>query len=730
MPIDGSSKTSDIAPSNRIPLPPEIFKGRENVVNEIAEHLASGHRSRTRVCILAPGGMGKTSTSLAVMQHPSIAVAFPSHRQLWIPCIGLSSPSAFLTRLANALQVKPEEGDPLPMIKSVLETNGPYIILIDNFETTWHPSEGTQMDMANLLQELDCIPNLAILLSMRSEYPPMNHWTSIKLQPLDINSSLDVWTAIHPVSRGDPSLPELLDAIGCLPYAIVLMATQALRSRILPNNLLAEWRKGGISGMPAVSDKMDHSIRLSLNAILHNREALELLQILSMLPAGVLCSYITTWTGSRSLLPLSILCERALLVVREVETSHGTQEQYYVLPVLQSYMHQNGQISPDICQDVFEACLQLITGFQSGFDESRPTYGHDMALMAVHESNVRVLVSKKLHELERGEQTTAAQRWTDALDVFIGYLYWGISQPILVKQVANHISRVKPGSWDEAEAHYNLAYQYHKASLHESAIEHWERAKTVYQQLGGVKRAFDCEMLIIGGRSWIGTNADDGGMALLSLFDDIQSRYEHQDADSEIIAEILFRRANLGFSRNILPTNEVRQLSYKALQLFPAVYYPLRVYDCLAVIACSYLKDQLSNDAIKVIYNMEQLANEARIPSLYRHYLYHTRYLKGIGQWNDSMVSQIRQFIRKARTVGSHHNLIAGLEEIGEIYIHNKEWTSAQSVYREILELCNNGSAYTFEGTSERYSNNLGYAQSMMEGQTQGSPDFLPPSRY
>jgi hypothetical protein len=42
----------------------------------------------------------------------------------------------------------------------------PYIILIDNFETTWHSSEGTQAEVENILKELDAIPKLAILLSM------------------------------------------------------------------------------------------------------------------------------------------------------------------------------------------------------------------------------------------------------------------------------------------------------------------------------------------------------------------------------------------------------------------------------------------------------------------------------------------------------------------------------------------------------------------------------------
>jgi hypothetical protein len=193
--------TSKIAPSTRIPQPPKVFEGREVIVNEIATHLASGNPERMPVCILAPGGMGKTSTSLAAMNHPLVTSTFPPHRQIWVPCIGLSSPTAFLTYLAQALKIE-VQGDPLLLLKLALDQpRKPYIILIDNFETTWHQTGGKQVEIENILKELDAIPELGILLSMRSEYAPLAHWTRIKLQPLDINSALDVWGVIHPAGR-------------------------------------------------------------------------------------------------------------------------------------------------------------------------------------------------------------------------------------------------------------------------------------------------------------------------------------------------------------------------------------------------------------------------------------------------------------------------------------------------------------------------------------------------
>jgi hypothetical protein len=58
-----------------MPLKPEIFHGRDDFVKDIAQLLLQEETSR--VCILGPGGMGKTSVSLAVVESPLIKERFP-----------------------------------------------------------------------------------------------------------------------------------------------------------------------------------------------------------------------------------------------------------------------------------------------------------------------------------------------------------------------------------------------------------------------------------------------------------------------------------------------------------------------------------------------------------------------------------------------------------------------------------------------------------------------------
>ncbi len=67
-----SKRSSTMLPSDTVirhqtPLKPEIFHGRDDLVDQIARLLVK--KETAHVCLLGPGGMGKTSVSLAVVCH-------------------------------------------------------------------------------------------------------------------------------------------------------------------------------------------------------------------------------------------------------------------------------------------------------------------------------------------------------------------------------------------------------------------------------------------------------------------------------------------------------------------------------------------------------------------------------------------------------------------------------------------------------------------------------------
>ena len=61
-------------------MKPEIFHGRDDLVEGIVQSFLQEKTSRVR--ILGPGGMGKTSVSLAIVESPLITVSG------WRLCLG------------------------------------------------------------------------------------------------------------------------------------------------------------------------------------------------------------------------------------------------------------------------------------------------------------------------------------------------------------------------------------------------------------------------------------------------------------------------------------------------------------------------------------------------------------------------------------------------------------------------------------------------------------------
>ena len=94
---------SDTVVQQQMPLTPEIFHGRETLVQDITQLLIKEESSR--VCILGPGGMGKTSVSLAVVESTRIKAHFFPEHLFWVPCIEATSANLFLELLYTQLQI-------------------------------------------------------------------------------------------------------------------------------------------------------------------------------------------------------------------------------------------------------------------------------------------------------------------------------------------------------------------------------------------------------------------------------------------------------------------------------------------------------------------------------------------------------------------------------------------------------------------------------------------------
>jgi len=216
----GTTLVSNILARQEMPLKPEIFYGRDDLVEAIVQLLLQEETSR--VCILGPGGMGKTSVSLAVVESPLIKERFPGGNVIWVPCIEATSATLLLEILYTQLQVPGDKQITLEKIISELNTpKQPRLILLDNLETPWNAPGGHQK-VGDILRKLGKLNHIAIIVTMRGRQPP---YDTIKWQLKDIKSTdeaacLRIYHDINPDSENDPDVARLLEALGHMPFAI------------------------------------------------------------------------------------------------------------------------------------------------------------------------------------------------------------------------------------------------------------------------------------------------------------------------------------------------------------------------------------------------------------------------------------------------------------------------------------------------------------------------------
>jgi hypothetical protein len=388
---------SDAAVRQEIPLKPEVFYGRDDFVDDIARLLLQEETSR--VCILGPGGMGKTSVSLAVVESPLIEERFPGGNLVWVPCIEATSATLLLEILYIQLQVPGDKQVTLEkIISELIPSKEPRLILLDNFETPWNAPGGTQKQVGDILRRLAMLSHVAILITMRGRYPPCDKaikWQSKDIKTTDEAACLRIYHEINPGSENDPDVTRLLAALGHMPFAVTLMAKLGVEGQSTAKDLLNAWLK---SGPDVFSDdleqSMNRSIRLSVESDLlkRNPNAITLLAILSLLPAGTTKENLHWWapTLETSMIPSAIatLSQAALLVENTRENSASPI--LFVVPVVQSFMQQQDRIAEKIRKQIRLSCCEFVLAHACRFDDL--TFPKKSKVLAAEETNIQSIL--------------------------------------------------------------------------------------------------------------------------------------------------------------------------------------------------------------------------------------------------------------------------------------------------------------------------------------------------
>ncbi|KAJ7595490.1 hypothetical protein C8J56DRAFT_1115404 [Mycena floridula] len=379
-----------------IPTNITLFLGRDPEVEELVRLLTrvTAHDGkRARICMLGPGGMGKTELATKVMNHPEIQRCYRLRNLLFLACVQALSASALLDILHAALDITQDSPNTLNDILDELRSSGPLIILLDNFETPLY-ADGAREDVEQILRDIEQIPHVALLVTMRGSSPPCEGfpWIERRIKPLDPEPSHRLFTEIYPRGHDDLELGQLLEVLGYMPLAVTLMAKLGKTTKWKAGELLQSFQQTGTT-MLGSSDGSDSrhsvnvSIRLSVESPLmqRTRDAAVLLAIISMLPSGTTSNHLQKYWGRR----LSNLVA-ALQTLLDTSLLECRSDIYIVLPVIRSYILEPSRVPTEVTPLMVEGACKFLEEHNSDIEE--PLYQRHMLARSAIEINLQSIL--------------------------------------------------------------------------------------------------------------------------------------------------------------------------------------------------------------------------------------------------------------------------------------------------------------------------------------------------
>ncbi|KAF8722322.1 hypothetical protein AX14_009900 [Amanita brunnescens Koide BX004] len=502
-------------------MPPPLahMYGRDDIVNDIVRVITT--HDKPRVVIHGAGGMGKTSVAISVMENTAVATRYDTSHRFWVPCIGAKSIALFLDILLKSFRITQDTGDPLGDLISGLEaSNDPRLVLLDNFETAWSLPEdltdGGRISVEVILDRLAAIPHLAILITLRANTCSSDaiDWTLFPLQGVDRDNARALFTRLSPAARDHPALDPLLDALGCMPYAVTLLAKQSAKSGLLPDVLLEEWQKLGPDSLSGeLKNRMNASIELSVESrsMSEDPNAQTLLAILSQLPNGTTSKHLKWWASgvTNPYGTIATLSDAALIT----QYQEGDASVYLVFPVVQAYLHNQPQYnSPRTRSLVIAASCRFVLDHKSSPGD-KDFKSHQDAL-AIEQTNIlSIFLAVTTSSFSQPGYPIQESLILDAMLAFCWFQYWTKYSLELLR----HFLGLFTPSGDPrrlryiAEARFCLGKMYTGFGRHKEACTELEASRLSFRKLGtpsDIIRAGECGLELANSLGFISEYGD------------------------------------------------------------------------------------------------------------------------------------------------------------------------------------------------------------------------------
>ncbi|KAK7035678.1 hypothetical protein R3P38DRAFT_603344 [Favolaschia claudopus] len=599
------------SPYPRQDIPPShpIFHGRDALINDIASLLVNPTTSR--VCVNGVGGMGKTSVALAVAESLTITRTFKKEYIFWIPCVEAKSSDILRRILYAQLRVTAETYDSLDLLLAELDaTKERRLLLLDNFETPWLSGQDGDK-VGHILARLAALSHIALLVTMTSGFTPGDHiqWQHRPLSALDPVPARAVFrqkyrdaAGGHELPDDDRELDEFLASIGYMPLAITLAAASAGRLRASPADLLLDWRTAG-TGMLCGSEtmSMDETIRLSMErgVVKSNPEALRLLAILSMLPAGTTGYNLRWWAPKLASPSAAVQTLRAAALIEQGDGPFSAAR-IFVRPTIQSYMSQQNRISAEVRGQVHEACYRFVLDHKSIPDDRK--FKDDLTALASEETNIHGLLVDIDLQVLRPHAVDAAitfalyQSWTKPSILFATHTLQ------IARAAYSHPRPTDPDAAARrvAEAHRCLGKTLFSLDHYDNACVHFEEARNTLKSLScgaDLSLAGECSMELLNTLTFMETQDEE---ELHSLVEEAQADLTADESRRYDVARGLL---GLGYFSwwSDRPDEDTLAVLHTAKAIFEELDCPASTAQCLHFIARTYASRNEFSKALPIV---------------------------------------------------------------------------------------------------------------------------------
>ncbi|KAJ7572145.1 hypothetical protein C8J56DRAFT_1079105 [Mycena floridula] len=380
-----------------MPAAHEKLYGRDPDIDDIAAFLTitpASQSKRTRFALLGPGGQGKTALALSVVAHPAVKSCYPGKNSVWVGCEEAKSAALLLDALHNSLDITRGTHNNIEDILDELQSSQePILLLLDNFETPWN-APGARGAVGRILRDIAKFPHVALLLTMRAAASPCEEirWVERRIQPLDPEAALQLYTSIHDGPLETARLPELFKELGHTPLAVKLMARHGKSTGSTVDQLISRYSLAML-GATSGADRENSvwtSISVSLDSpiITSEPEARALLVIIALLPSGTTIDMLQSWWASH----LKRL-HGALRAVREVSLLEiqDSDSICRVHPLVRSYLLDHSQLQQETSALMIKTACSFLTQYHC-VEPGEPLYEDHATARAKEETNLHSIL--------------------------------------------------------------------------------------------------------------------------------------------------------------------------------------------------------------------------------------------------------------------------------------------------------------------------------------------------